>query len=216
MPPVGGKREIATLKYPKDLYNYSVLKMAQPLTEQEIRVEYSRLRSIAQKRLIRLSKSEWGDSQIYLNNKDMFPKLSEIQNDSEVMKRLSILASFISSQRSSISGLNKERKKNIETLKEHGYDFVTKKNYKRFANYMEDVRIYKASMIYDSERVAELFKTAEKKKISKSELFRDFESWENKLEELDKLDTKNKNGKPMTASQIRKELGIKQPRKRKG
>lgn len=205
------KRTKATLKYDKDIYSYSTLKLAQPLTEKEVRQEYSRLRSIAQKRLKRFQGTEWEDTQIYKYNKDNFPKMKDIKSKDEIYHRLSLVANFITSSRSTISGLKRERKETINTLQERGYTYINNKNFKDFTEFMETIRTEKIAQIYDSKRIAELFNVAQKKKIPVDEIKKDFSSWMKNKEKLEKLKlTKNKND--ITANDYRKALKIKIPK----
>lgn len=206
----GGKRNKAQLTYDRDLYYYSTLKIAQPLSEQEAKKEYSRLRSIARKRLERFEGTEWTDTQIYKYNKNNFPTIANIKNIDELYRRLDMIARFLSSKRGSVSGLKQERKANIETLHEHKYSFVNVKNFRKFADFMEATRMEAQKFLYDSNRVAELFRVGEKKKIDPTELEKDFASWMNNLEKLKKMKPiTNKN--KVSANAYRKALGIKNP-----
>lgn len=211
MPYQGGKRTKATLTYDRDLYYYSTLKIAQPFTEQEAKKEYSRLRSIARKRLERFVGTEWTDTQIYKYNKGNFPTVAEISSTDELYKRLDMVARFVTSKRGSVRGLQQERRANIETLHEHKYKFVNVKNFRKFADFMEETRIEAQKFLYDSNRVAELFRVGEKKKIAPEELEKDFISWMKKLDDLKKMKPIT-NKKKVTANEYRKALGITKPK----
>ena len=67
--------------------------------------------------------------------------------------------------------------KSIKTLHEHGYTFVTKENYKDFAEFMAEYRYQKLDMSYDSGEAADTFGVLEKHHIKISQIQQDFEYW---------------------------------------
>lgn len=107
-------------------------------TDAELKKEYSRLRSIARKRLERMSTSEYSESQTYLKNKNLFVPVAQIRGKKQLAELLTSVEEFVSSRASSIRGLNAIRRESIETLHRHGYDFVNKENYKIFTDFMQD------------------------------------------------------------------------------
>lgn len=201
----GGRRDRAQLKYDRDLYNYSTLKIAEPLTEKQARAEYSRLRSIARKRLERFEGTEWEDTNTYKYNKGQFKPLPDIKSKDELYRRLSMVATFIASDTGSVKGLKAQRKRSIETLHSHGYNFVNTKNFKEFSKYMEESRISKIANLYDSDRIAELYRITSKKKIPTVELEKDFSFWMDNASKLDNMQT-IKNDSPKNADEYRKRL----------
>lgn len=123
------------LKWDAALYQAEALKVRD---SKELRAEYTRLRDIAQKRLSRLGKSEFSNTQSYQRYKDAFPKLKEIKNEGELRLRLSQLAKFVSSSTSSITGLKQKRKKQLASLHERGYDWVTEENFQEFYEWIDE------------------------------------------------------------------------------
>lgn len=142
-----------------------------------VRAEYTRLRDIAQKRLKRLAKSEFKDTQAYIAYRKAFPKLKDIRNDTDLTYKLSSLSRFVASPTSSISGLKKRRKQAIETLSEHGLKFVNESNYAAFGRFMEYYREEKLDEIYDSGDAADSFYIVEKHGLDVSQIQKDFEFW---------------------------------------
>lgn len=189
----GGKRDKATLKYDSNLYTPTG---AKALTDKELRTEYSRLRSIARKRLERFEGTEWTTSQIYKYNKEGFKPLAEIKSDRELRMLLSDVARFVTAERGSVSGLEKERKQAVKTLNERGYTFVNKKNFRKFAEFMEYVRTANLNRMFDSKRVADFYEATERKNYSEEEMRDAFKSWsrnqkkQNKIQNNDKKDSK--------------------------
>lgn len=164
------------LKFPLDYYSVSSIRIAETLTLSQVRSEYSRLSRIARQRLSRFRGSD-RELDIYKNNVGEFPPLSELQTNEEILRRLSRVARFLSSERSSISGVRKWERENIETLHEHGYDFVNRSNFREFADFMEAARNDLTERQYDSERVAELFGELQRKRVDTDTIRDDFAYW---------------------------------------
>ena len=64
------------------------------------------------------------------------------------------------SERLSISGWKAIEKRTVQSLQEHGYKNINKKNLKAFGNFMEKMRSAFGNKIFPSEEVAELFDAA--------------------------------------------------------
>ena len=122
-----------------------------------VRREYSRLRSIANKRLARIGNTEFRVTDTYQYNKGRFVPLSEITSNAELRAKAVQVSRFLNSDTGSLSGLQKLRDQQIEILRKHGYDFVTRENYFEFVEYMEAGKDLLSSRIYDSERIAKSF-----------------------------------------------------------
>lgn len=191
----GGKRSKAKLKFEKELYTPYGAKRAieeGELTYKEIKKEYSRLRSIARKRLERLADSEWTHTEMYQQFKEGFPTLKEIGDDTrELRHELSNVQRFITSKRASVSDLVRGRKEAIETFHEHGYDFVNKQNFREFTEFMEYARKHNLNRIYDSKRIADFYESIEDNNYSQRELHRAFNEWRDNQRELEKVQNRN-------------------------
>jgi hypothetical protein len=196
---VGGRREKATLKYEKEVYTPEG---AKTLSDHDLRKEYSRLRSIARKRLERFEGTEWTDTQVYQLNHGVYKPLSEIKSNTELRHLFSDVSRYVTASTSSVSGLEKQRRQGVKTLNERGYDFVTKENYRRFADFMEYARVANMNRMYDSKRVADYYAASEKKQLSNDEMRKAFRSWNRKEKKLTKIQNIN----PRTSSQYRKEI----------
>lgn len=193
----GGKREKAKLKYAPEVYTPIG---AKSLTEPELKKEYSRLRSIARKRLERFENTEWVTSQQYIQNKGKYVPIKDIKSDTELRHLFTELARFITAETGSVSGLNKQRDKMIETFNDRGYDFVNKNNIRKFVDFMEFTRNASLGRIYDSKRVAELFDYAEQKNMKSEDLRKTFNKWRKSEERNDK---KIQNIDPRNSSMFR-------------
>ena len=181
----------AKLTYSRNLYQPEAL---QSLTEGQLRKEYSRLRSIARKRLERMDNTEWESTQVYRYNRKKFVPLKEVKSERDLRHLLSDVARYVASDRSTITDLKKERKQAVSTLNERGYEFVTEKNYRKFADFMEYARTANIGRLRDSDRVAQFYEFAEKKKLQGKELADAFRSWSKNQRKLDKVQNINKKG----------------------
>lgn len=185
----GGSTTGSSLRYPVEAYVPSVVMMSKYMTEKQMISEYSRLRSIARKRLERFVGTEWVDTQQYRMNAGRYKPVKEIKNKTELVALLSDVSRFVTARTGSVSGLQVQRRQSIQSLHEHGYTFVNRKNFKQFADFMEDWRTWDRNRLYDSARVAELYHEAKKKQIPPDQLERDFEFWleKNSLEALQNM-----------------------------
>lgn len=189
MPFVGGARPKAELTFDRQFYTPIG---AKELKAEDLRKEYSRLRSIADKRIKRMGKSEWNDSQIYLENREGFKTLKDIKTDAELRHEFSNLARFVTSERGTVSGQNKIRKETVKTLKDRGYDFVTVKNFRDFAEFMEYARTSNLGKLYDSDKVAEVYETEEKKGTDPEELRKAYDKWREEQKPQEKVQNNSK------------------------
>lgn len=118
-------------------------------TERELRREYSRLRSIANKRLNRLMASEFADSQAVAYNAGLYIPLAGVQSKSELKHLLTDLARFITSEQSTITGQRAIVQRLLKTWRgDKGYDWLHEGNVRswvRFLNYVQEEEGY----IYD-------------------------------------------------------------------
>lgn len=174
--------------------------------EAEARKEYQRLRRIAQKRLARFEGTQYEDTEIYKNRaiKHPFKPSSKLKDVRALQAALSDVRGFLDSERSSISGLNRIDKKTVSTLQANGYTFVNMGNIKAFGEFMETARIKAGWRMFASDRVAELYDAAERKKISPEQLLKDFEYWRKNVEELNSSRVSRKEG--ATAADYRRSI----------
>ena len=168
----------ATLTYEKDWYSPVYLRHLISIGDAaKVRKEYTRLRDISQKRLKRLNAAGLADTEVYKKNVNHYPKLKDIKSANELSARLSDLSRFILAERSTVSGFKTIIEKSLKTLHEHGYTFVTKKNYKYFSEFMAEYRYQKLDMIYDSGEAADTFGVLENHHIKPDQIKKDFEYW---------------------------------------
>lgn len=182
------------------IYNPQALRL---VPEAELRAEYSRLRAIANKRLAAFARSEFRETQIYQVNAGRFVPLAELPNRTALIYRLSSLGHFVASQYGSVTGQRRIRAATLETLHERGYTFVNRQNYLAFGRFMEWARENKLDEIYDSERIAELFSLAEKKRVGADELRKGFDYY---MEHFENLEEVKPRGKQESSEAFRRRL----------
>lgn len=196
----------ATLTYDKMMYSPYALNNA-GWTERELRKEYSRLRSIARKRLERFKGTEWEQSQSYQKNAGKYKALADIRSTAELKKLLTDVAYFVDASTGSVSGLKQQRDRAIATFNERGYDFVNKSNFKDFLSYLEDMRSTKLASIYDSDQLSEVYEVARAKGFTTQELLQDFDFWYKNRKKLDAMEIiTDSNGNAASAAEYRMAL----------
>ena len=121
------------------------------MDESALRKEYTRLRKIANKRLARLQASKYKDSDLAKEYSGGFEILANV---ADLPREITVLARFVASERSSITGLQRIEKQTISTLHQHGYKFVNTKNVRQFGAFMEEMRQAGLSKLYSSEFIA--------------------------------------------------------------
>ena len=149
--------QLAKAKYPSDAV---------------LRSEYSRLRSIAMKRLGRMQgKAETAET--LAQHAEGFPTLKEIGSDrADVVTALSDLSRFLSAKRSSISGIRESNKRITAALQAKGIN-VSQKDLKEYGKFMNRMKraFGVGSGSYGSQRVADAWNELKARgKISKKEM----------------------------------------------
>lgn len=158
---------------------YTPRALRKNLTPAQARQEYSRLRSIALKRIQRFEGTEYSDAQILREfPASHFLKVSDIHNDRVLYYLLADTARFLKSKRSTISGQKEIEKKTLETLRRRNYGFVTPVNLRDFGRYMELVKAQSTATYFDSIRAAELFRDALEDRKSIDEIAETFLAYE--------------------------------------
>lgn len=156
-------------------YSPQAIRNADVWTPQMIRSEYSRLRSIARKRLERLAVAE-PESYAYRHNKDRYGPVRTL-SAAQLKEKLPELARFVAAKGGSVSGLREIRKATLATLRRHGYTGVTATNLKAFGEFMEEWREKKLDRTIGSPTAAEMFEFTQDKKIPWDTVKENFAQW---------------------------------------
>lgn len=161
---------------------------AHAISDKQLRAEYSRMRSIANKRLQRMEgKPEAQET--YAQHAGGFPKVSGMSR-SEIVHALHDVSKFLVADRGSLSGIHRTNKKIAESLEKKGIK-VPEDQLAKFGSFMNAMK--KALNIsrgeYGSQQIAELWmELFQKGKISQSkfekrvkEVIQDIEEEQKKL-----------------------------------
>ena len=131
-------RKFNVHKWDKSDYNYYTL--TRERTFKDLKKEYARLRKEAERRLGALSRSKNETAQ------DLYNKYSDIllvkapRTKKLTAKQITALETFLSLKTSKVTEIYAAQRKALSTLQEHGYDFITKNNLKKFGRFMEAMR----------------------------------------------------------------------------
>lgn len=144
------------------------LTRATTISDKTLRAEYSRLRSIANKRLQRMEGKEEAAG-TYDRLPDQFPKLKGMSR-ADVVRALGDVSEFLTAKRGSLSGIRESNKQIQESLNERGIN-VPRDQIAKFGSFMNAMK--KALGIargdYASSQIAELWtELFQKGKISQS------------------------------------------------
>lgn len=182
----------------------------------EARAEYSRLRSVAVKRLQRLSRTEGREySAFKMYGKEGFAPLPRNATPAEVGRALADVHHFLNLRTSSISQIRQSQREALTTLQERGYDFLNAGNIKEFGEFMEAARQAKVISANrgGSPIIVELYATIKRLQIPVEEVKANFAAYLAKKAELDRMPTPAPGERAMSVSQIRRELGIRTRRR---
>lgn len=143
----------------------------------DVRKEYSRLRSIWRKRYERLLKSYYKDINLVKDRPiQRYKQLKDITSDREIYHLLSELATIIASDRTTVTGLKKQEKEQMQHINEvYGTELKTHEDLLNFGRFMEQLRDFASDRIYDSDFAVELYSDGEKLSTGKMlELYKEF------------------------------------------
>lgn len=201
-------------RYPSEAYIPAAVRYGY-IDIKEARAEYSRLRSVAVRRLERLSRTEGARYSAYqMYGREGFAPLPKNASPAEVGRALADVHHFLELKTSSISQIRESQRQALVTLQERGYTFVTKGNIREFGEFMEAARQAKvvSSNRGGSPVIVELYETVKRLQIPVYEVERNFVAWLAKKSELEKIPSPAPGEKALTSAQIRKKLGIKKKR----
>ena len=121
-----------------NISTYYPMALQEGHTEKELRQEYAKLRSVAQKSLKRLGESRYRDSETYRQNKNAFPTTGSLKSKRELSRALTDVTRFLSAKSHSISGLNEIRQEQVSTWNnQYGYSFVNFNNFDQWVDFLD-------------------------------------------------------------------------------
>ena len=157
--------------------DYTPLALELTWDMKDVRKEYSRLRSIWRKRYERLLKSDYKDINLVTDRPiQRYKQLKDITSDRELYHLLSELATIIGSDRTTVTGLKKREKEQMEHINDvYGTELKTHEDLLNFGRFMEQLRDFASDRIYDSDFAVELYSDGEKLSTGKMlELYKEF------------------------------------------
>lgn len=157
--------------------DYTPLALELTWDMKDVRKEYSRLRSIWRKRYERLLKSDYKGINLVKDRPiQRYKQLKDITSDREIYHLLSELSTIIASERTTITGLKKREKEQMEHINDvYGTEIKTHEDLLNFGRFMEQLRDFASDRIYDSDFAVELYSEGEKLSTGKIlELYKEF------------------------------------------
>lgn len=178
----GAARPSAGLRYTEEWYTPANLEKLIKDSEGKkmIRAEYTRLRDIEEKRIKRIGAvPEFKKLQVYVKNAGSYPKLKDLKGkEGRIPYLLNDLSRFITAKGSTVAGIREIRAKQLETLHEHKYRFVTEENLTEFGEFMEEFRAQKLpDQGYESGDAADTYYIVEKHNLDPETVYNEFEFW---------------------------------------
>lgn len=197
-------------RLPPQAYTPSSTQALAVVSLRDLSREYIRLRGIAVKGGKRLVEAGYKAGDAF-----SFPTLTELKaGDNEVdpvtlQHNLSRLADYISNPSRTVSGRKKaHQRKQVESLQNAGYDFVTMSNLKEFGEYMDRIREEYGKRYLSSDEAATLFELAETAGIDIDELTENFDEYLENIEEAYKILENWNSEDPMSADEVRRRMGV--------
>ena len=157
--------------------DYTPLSLELTWNMKDVRKEYSRLRSIWRKRYERLLKSDYKDINLVKDRPiQRYKVLKDITSDREIYYLLSELATIITSDQTTVTGLKKQEKEQMKHINDvYGTELKTHEDLLNFGRFMEQLRDFASDRIYDSDFAVDLYSDGEKLSTGKMlELYKEF------------------------------------------
>lgn len=180
---------------------FSPMKIA-GMTNREIRKAYSRLRSIANKRIQRSQAQGLG------RRENLFPTIAEIEKNPtsmfDVGTQLASVSRFVSDPRTTVTGEKKFISAFQELMESKGYGGLlnTPKDVYKFIDFMEDMRNRYSAKVFDSGDALDVYAEAERLNIPIEKVKKNFDFFAEHLDELEKVKP-SKNGAVFSQRRIR-------------
>ena len=180
----------------KDLFTPSKISKMKPA---DINKEYSRLRTIANKRIARLSAQGLNRGHI------PFATIQQIKESSkwDVGSQLAEVSRFLRSDRTTVSGVKRYMRDFQEQMQERGYgDLVsTPEGIWNMIDYMEALRERHSEKIFDSGDALDVLQEGQRLKIPVEKLVENYEHFATNLSQMEQLKP-SKNGKEFSQRRI--------------
>lgn len=169
--------------------------------ESVLRKTYSELRSVANKRIQRLSEQGLG------RNRSLFPTIQQIQESSlySIGSALADVQTFLRSSRTTVKGEKRFMNEFRETMTEKGYgDLVqTNEDIYNMIDYMEYLREQYGEKLFDSGDALDVLQEGQRLNIPPEKLRENYDLFASNLDKMEKL-RKSPGGREFSQSRINK------------
>lgn len=170
-------------------------------SESVLRKTYSELRSVANKRIQRLSGQGLG------RNRSLFPTIQQIQESSlhSIGSALADVQSFLRSSRTTVKGEKKFLNEFRETMTEKGYgDLVqTNEDIYNMIDYMDYLREQYSEKLFDSGDALDVLQEGQRLNIPMDRLKENYDLFASNLDKMEKL-RRSPGGKEFSQARIDK------------
>lgn len=181
-------------------YDIYTPKTMSKMSQSAIRKEYSRLRSIANKRIQRMTKAG-----LMRKQTPLFATIKEINESSKwnVESQLASVSSFLSSERTTVTGTKKFLNDFREMMTDKGYgDLVDNtENTYELIDFMEHMREQYSDKVFDSGDALDVLQETQRLRIPMSTVMEKYEEFHENMDKLADLEPP-KGKKPMTKKAV--------------
>ena len=147
--------------------------------------EYNYYAKMINKNLSKLAK-EMPESRALERYRGEFEPITSDNPNKRMVSKLAKQARDV--YKSGVTSLSSERRSvalAIDTLKKQGINYVNKRNFKSFFNFLDDARARGLGALYSSTQMIEAFKEAKDKGLTKKQILANIDYWANKYIKYD-------------------------------
>lgn len=119
------------------------------MSDAELRKVYSRLRSIANKRIDRLKKAGLGSSREVSYNDGVYIRLAEVESRRELVILTSQVSKFLHAKRSTVTGQRESIRRSVATWNRKGVN-VNASNYSKFVDLLTTLKSVYGTVYYEA------------------------------------------------------------------
>lgn len=173
----------------------------------DVKAEYRRLKSIAQKRLKNIKNSEFANSKTYQYYNQLFGKGKGSvrgKTEAQLRKMLYQVQQFVTSKRTSVSGMRSHMRSTIKQINEmYGDEILNKDNFNEYIEFINDKSLESVFNGVDSSQIVELW-ALRSQGLSMNSIRKDWEQLLNNQEEVfDYLKSQKGKGKKISYNKLR-------------
>ena len=155
----GGKPSVKLTQLNEGMCGYSINSVRASVPKDQLVKEYSRLRSVIQKRVKSFESANIGSTEIKNISKSL-QRVQDLSNnpttrERQIIKRLVEYNRFLSHETSSVRGYKQDANEWIERMRDKGYD-VNQYNYDSVIDALEYLSTAYKGLIYDSDQIIEV------------------------------------------------------------